>query len=81
MIKTAIILSLDGNFPIWHKNDGFAKSEKDAKWIFEFCGWKTAQSYPELAICIEEIEANELDEILLCRTNQIWVLGGALMMN
>lgn len=81
MIKTAIILGLDGNFPIWYKNDGFAKSENVAKWIFEYCGWQSEKSFPELVICEETIEATELNKVSPCDKIKLFVLGNYLLMN
>jgi hypothetical protein len=81
MLKTAIILGLDGNFPIWHKNDGLAKSESIAKWIFKFCGWETNKTFPNLAICEETIEANDLDVFTTCDTTKLFVLGSPLILN
>jgi hypothetical protein len=81
MITTAIILGLEGNFPIWHKSEGFAKNEKIAKWLFEYCGWKSEKIYPELAICEEIVEAPELDMFFPCNMNQLWVIGSPLFLN
>lgn len=81
MIKTAIIIGLDGKFPIWHKNDGFAKSENIAKWIFKYCGWQSEKSFPELVICVETVEATDLNTTYVCDKSKLFVLGSCLFMN
>ena len=81
MIKTAIILALDGNFPIWHKNDGFAKTKSVARWIFDFCGFKTDKSYPDLCTQESVVEWEEGDAYFPSNPNELFILGSRLVLN
>jgi len=81
MVKSAIILEMQGKFPIWHRSDGFAKDVDTAVWIFKLCGWNRGGEFPSLCVMVEEIDWEEGDRYFpnqhLCQ----WVLGLPVLMN
>lgn len=81
MIKTSIILELDGRFPVEYKYSGLAKNLKELKWLFEFCGWKTDDAYPCYAFVIEEGVLHEEIFNFPCDMTQLWVLGDCMYLN
>jgi hypothetical protein len=82
MIRTSIILELDGKWPIWHQETGLAKNAEVANWLFAFCGWNDGKaSYPSL--CIRQIREDwaETDPTTPCDTREHWVLGNRVSLN
>lgn len=82
MIQTSILLELDGNWPIWNKSTGLAKSLPIALWLFEYCGWKREGfQYPDLAYVVETIEWPEGDDIYPWDKSELFILNNRLIMN
>jgi hypothetical protein len=81
MLKTSIVLRMDGNWPVLHKNDGLAKNLEVAKWLFSYCGWRTKKSFPSLFWEIERQEWQEGDIIFPSNLTEFWVLGARMKMN
>lgn len=81
MLKIAIIIGVEDNFPIWFKYDGLAKSKKDAIWVFEFCGWKSHGLYPQLTFCEETIEWQEGEKYISSNNSELFILGAKLILN
>lgn len=78
MITTAIITNTEQGTPIWHKAEGFAKDEKTAKWLFNYCGWS---EHSELLICEAVIEWPESELFFSCNMTELWILGSCLYLN
>ena len=81
MITTTILFQKEDSIPIWHKNDGFAKNEEVAKWLFAMCGWNTNDLSAELLVCEEEINWPQSDYYFPCDMKTLWVLGSCLHLN
>ena len=80
MIKTNIILGMDGNFPILHKNEGLAKNIDIAIWLFSYCEWDKNKEY-ELAINEETIPWEEGSQYFNFNKNELFILGEKLILN
>ena len=81
MIKTGIILKVEDNFPVWHKNEGFAKSFEVAEWIFKYCGWATESRFPSLAHCVAIENWPNGNVYFPGSAIEHWVLGERIILN
>lgn len=81
MIKTGIILEVEDNFPNWHKNEGLAKTQEIANWLFEYCGWHTGEKFPALACCIMVIDGTKINPCCPTNDKECWVLGELIILN
>ncbi|QKZ12786.1 hypothetical protein [Spirosoma sp. KUDC1026] len=82
MIRTSIILELDGKWPVWHQETGLAKNAEVANWLFMFCGWNDGTTrYP--CLCTQQIQEDwaEIDPETSCDIRAHWVLGNRLLLN
>jgi len=81
MIRTYILLEMDGSFPVWLKLIGIARDMQIARWLFNHCGWSNADSeLPDLAQLVESVDCEN------CADNRpverdIFVLGSRLLYN
>lgn len=82
MITTYIALGEEENYPTWHKSTGLAKSLSIARWMFEFCGWKSpGKQFPDIGYVEEVVEWPEGDKYFPSIETELWVLGSCLQMN
>ncbi|RIV20349.1 hypothetical protein DYU11_20065 [Fibrisoma montanum] len=83
MIHTVIILEYADAPPVWYNHEGFAKSEADAMWLFEFCGWKPIndECYPQLCLLDEEGRLSEAELGYQSNPSELQVLGTCLLLN
>lgn len=82
MMRTSIILELDGKWPIWHQATGLAKNVEVANWLFMLCGWNDGTThYPSL--CTQEIREDwsEIHLTTPCDIRENWVLGDRISLN
>ncbi|MCK8495183.1 MULTISPECIES: hypothetical protein [Spirosoma] len=82
MIRTSIILEVDGHWPIWHSSAGFAKNVEEANWLFSFCGWNNGSAlYPR--ICYEQLRHDwvQPDPVICCKASEPRILGAYLCLN
>jgi hypothetical protein len=81
MIKTAIIIGFQDNFPIWYKFEGFAQNLNVANWMFDYCGWNNLDKNSQLLICEETINWNEGDKYFPCNGLEVFILGEKRILN
>lgn len=83
MLRTSIILAMEGRRPIDLKGWGLAKNVSVAKWIFVHCGWGICDgvSYPCLQYEIGREEWPEGDFYFPTKKTELFSLGSRLIMN
>ncbi|PAC27811.1 hypothetical protein [Flectobacillus sp. BAB-3569] len=81
MQTTVILIGKDGRFPIWNKQEGLAKNDEIAIWLFKYCGWYCGQEFPQLLISEEEIPWKEGSEFFNHNPLHLYVLGERIIMN
>jgi|GEM_PF-5875685 hypothetical protein len=82
MIRTSIILELDGKWPIWHQATGLAKNVEVANWLFTLCGWNDGTAL-QPSLCTRKIREDwgDVDPEMPCDTRAHWVLGNRVSLN
>lgn len=83
MLRTSIILEMDGRRPIDLKAKGLAKNLAIAKWIFSLLDWpdSSGKPYPCLSYEIQREEWPEGDLYFPPVKTELWVLGFCLHLN